>query len=270
MLWETAYAEFVFTDTLWPDFGADDLRAALDAVRRPRAAVRRPVSAFWSRIAVALVLLPRRPRDRLARRLVALRRRARRRPDGAPRALRDGPRPASDRARRLRRAVLTLLGAEAGDISWMVGGIFATVLVAFVIFGFSDARPSATAAISLTLLGVVWVGGGLASLMLLRAIPENGRLVGLHRPDRGLRRRHRRLLRRPHDRPAQDGAEDLAGEVVGGVRRRHDRGDGGRVLRDVRPGLPHRPRGARARRARSPSPRRSAISSSRRSSATSA
>ena len=31
MLWETAYAEFVFTDTLWPDFGADDLRDALDA-----------------------------------------------------------------------------------------------------------------------------------------------------------------------------------------------------------------------------------------------
>jgi undecaprenyl diphosphate synthase len=30
LLWESAYAEFVFTDTLWPDFGADDLRAALD------------------------------------------------------------------------------------------------------------------------------------------------------------------------------------------------------------------------------------------------
>ncbi len=29
LLWETAYAEFVFTETLWPDFGADDLRAAL-------------------------------------------------------------------------------------------------------------------------------------------------------------------------------------------------------------------------------------------------
>lgn len=73
--------------------------------------------------------------------------------------------------------LLTLLGAEVGEISWMVGGIFATVLVAFVVFGFSDARPSATAAISLTLLGVVWVGGGLASLMLLREIPENGRLA---------------------------------------------------------------------------------------------
>jgi len=30
MLWETAYAEFVFTETLWPDFDAGDLRAALD------------------------------------------------------------------------------------------------------------------------------------------------------------------------------------------------------------------------------------------------
>jgi undecaprenyl diphosphate synthase len=29
MLWEAAYAELVFTDTLWPDFDADDLRAAL-------------------------------------------------------------------------------------------------------------------------------------------------------------------------------------------------------------------------------------------------
>jgi undecaprenyl diphosphate synthase len=31
MLWETAYSEFVFTDTLWPDFGADDLQGALAA-----------------------------------------------------------------------------------------------------------------------------------------------------------------------------------------------------------------------------------------------
>jgi undecaprenyl diphosphate synthase len=30
LLWEAAYAELVFTETLWPDFGADDLRAAVD------------------------------------------------------------------------------------------------------------------------------------------------------------------------------------------------------------------------------------------------
>ena len=29
MLWKTAYAEFVFTETLWPDFGAADLEQAL-------------------------------------------------------------------------------------------------------------------------------------------------------------------------------------------------------------------------------------------------
>ena len=31
LLWELAYAELVFTDTLWPDFDADDLRAAVEA-----------------------------------------------------------------------------------------------------------------------------------------------------------------------------------------------------------------------------------------------
>ncbi len=37
LLWETAYAELVFSDTLWPDFGEDDLRAAVaEYVRRDR------------------------------------------------------------------------------------------------------------------------------------------------------------------------------------------------------------------------------------------
>jgi undecaprenyl diphosphate synthase len=30
LLWQLAYSELVFVDTLWPDFGEDDLRAALD------------------------------------------------------------------------------------------------------------------------------------------------------------------------------------------------------------------------------------------------
>ncbi len=38
LLWQLAYAELVFVDTLWPDFGEDDLRAALEeyAQRRRR------------------------------------------------------------------------------------------------------------------------------------------------------------------------------------------------------------------------------------------
>jgi undecaprenyl diphosphate synthase len=31
LLWESAYAEFVFQDVLWPDYGADHLKAALQA-----------------------------------------------------------------------------------------------------------------------------------------------------------------------------------------------------------------------------------------------
>ena len=30
LLWQGAYSEMLVTDTLWPDFGADDLKAALD------------------------------------------------------------------------------------------------------------------------------------------------------------------------------------------------------------------------------------------------
>jgi undecaprenyl diphosphate synthase len=38
LLWQSAYAEYVFTETLWPDFGPDELRAAIEeyASRRRR------------------------------------------------------------------------------------------------------------------------------------------------------------------------------------------------------------------------------------------
>ena len=38
LLWQVAYAELVFVDVLWPDFGEDELRAALEeyAGRRRR------------------------------------------------------------------------------------------------------------------------------------------------------------------------------------------------------------------------------------------
>jgi len=36
LLWQSAYAEFVFTDTLWPDFGPDEFRAAIEDYARRR------------------------------------------------------------------------------------------------------------------------------------------------------------------------------------------------------------------------------------------
>jgi undecaprenyl diphosphate synthase len=36
LLWQSAYAEYVFTDTLWPDFGPEDLRGAIEEYARRR------------------------------------------------------------------------------------------------------------------------------------------------------------------------------------------------------------------------------------------
>ena len=57
---------------------------------------------------------------------------------------------------------------------------------------------------------------GLGHLVLLRDIPEHGRLARLHRPARDLRRRHARLLRRPRSSAGTSWRRDLAGEDVEG------------------------------------------------------
>ena len=36
LLWQVAYSELVFLDTLWPDFGPEELRAAVAAYARRR------------------------------------------------------------------------------------------------------------------------------------------------------------------------------------------------------------------------------------------
>lgn len=70
--------------------------------------------------------------------------------------------------------VLALVGLQLGGIPWMLGGILSTLLFAFVVFGLSDVRPSATTSFGVTLLGVVWIGGGLGMLLLVRDIPDVG------------------------------------------------------------------------------------------------
>ena len=41
LLWQSAYAEMVFLDTLWPDFDRRDLWRAIEDLRRPRPPLRR-------------------------------------------------------------------------------------------------------------------------------------------------------------------------------------------------------------------------------------
>lgn len=70
--------------------------------------------------------------------------------------------------------VLTLVGLQLGGLEWMVGGILATFVFCFVVYGLSDVRASATTSFGVTVLGVVWVGAGLGFLLLIRDIPDFG------------------------------------------------------------------------------------------------
>jgi phosphatidate cytidylyltransferase len=70
--------------------------------------------------------------------------------------------------------VLALLGAELGGIEWLAAGILSTFFFAFVLYGLSDIRTSATATFGVTLLGVLWIGAGLGLLLLVRDIPDHG------------------------------------------------------------------------------------------------
>ena len=74
-------------------------------------------------------------------------------------------------------AGLALVGAQLSGIGWMVGGLLATLPLAFLLKAISEARPAATAAVSSTVLGAVWVGGGLAFVLLIRGLPAHGRLA---------------------------------------------------------------------------------------------
>jgi phosphatidate cytidylyltransferase len=75
-------------------------------------------------------------------------------------------------------AILALVGAEVGGIGWAVGGLFTTFVLAFVLKAISEARAASTIAISATVMGAVWIGGGLALLVLLREL-DRGRLAAI-------------------------------------------------------------------------------------------
>lgn len=73
--------------------------------------------------------------------------------------------------------VLTLLGAQQGGTIWMLGGFLTTIALAFLLKGISETQQSLTVAVATTVLGTAWVAFGLAFVLLLRAIPDHGRLA---------------------------------------------------------------------------------------------
>jgi phosphatidate cytidylyltransferase len=74
-------------------------------------------------------------------------------------------------------AIATLLGAQLGGAEWMVGGFMLTLVLAFLLYGIAETRQTATVTMSTTILGTAWIALGLGHLLLLRDIPEHGRLA---------------------------------------------------------------------------------------------
>ncbi len=74
-------------------------------------------------------------------------------------------------------AALALLGAQLSGVTWLVGGALTTFALAFLLKAISEARAASTSSISSTVMGAMWIGGGLAFLLLLRDLPAHGRLA---------------------------------------------------------------------------------------------
>ena len=69
-------------------------------------------------------------------------------------------------------ALAALLGATLGGADWALAGLMSTLVFAFVIKG-----GVSTVSVSVTVLGVAWIGLGLAHALLLRDIAEHGVLA---------------------------------------------------------------------------------------------
>ena len=74
-------------------------------------------------------------------------------------------------------AVLALVGAQLGGIDWTLAGFLVTIPLAFILHWLAETRQSATIAIASTVLGAAWIGLFLAHLLLLRDLPDDGRLA---------------------------------------------------------------------------------------------
>src|SRR4051812_5418302 len=72
---------------------------------------------------------------------------------------------------------LALVGAELSGLDWMLGGLMSVFALGFLLKAISGARAAATAAVSGTVMGTFWVCGGLGFVLLLRNLPEHGRLA---------------------------------------------------------------------------------------------
>jgi phosphatidate cytidylyltransferase len=74
-------------------------------------------------------------------------------------------------------ALATLAGAELGGAEWALAGFLSTFALAFVLKGVSATSQPSIVSVGATVLGAGWIGLGIAHMLLIRDIPEYGRLA---------------------------------------------------------------------------------------------
>jgi phosphatidate cytidylyltransferase len=74
-------------------------------------------------------------------------------------------------------ATAAIVGTQLGGLEWALAGFLSTFALAFILKGISSTSQPTTVSVGATVLGVGWIGLGIAHLILIRAIPENGRLA---------------------------------------------------------------------------------------------
>jgi phosphatidate cytidylyltransferase len=72
---------------------------------------------------------------------------------------------------------LALVGAETGGLRWMIGGALLSLALAFLLKTVAETRAAATTAVSGTVMGTIWIAAGLGFLILIREVPDHGRLA---------------------------------------------------------------------------------------------
>ena len=74
-------------------------------------------------------------------------------------------------------AALALVGAQLGGLDWALAGFLSTFALAFLLKGVAETKTTTIASVGATVLATGWIGLGLVHVVLLRDLPEHGRLA---------------------------------------------------------------------------------------------
>ena len=171
LLWQSAYAELHFTSALWPDFGEEDLREALEAYASAAGGtdadeLARLAHRVW-RAAGAVALYAVWVGGWLMTGLGVVGVIAMHEYCAMTKELR--PLTVAGFA-----GAAGIIAVHRGGLVWGLAVLLAALVLAFWLSAVADVRQRATVQLATTLFGITWIGYGIGFLIALRDIPGSG------------------------------------------------------------------------------------------------